>query len=87
MNKSKINYLIDLAALVSFLITAITGLVIFFFLPSGVRQGRLQEFLGIEKGMWSVVHDWVGIIFIILAIVHFILHWNWVILYCQKAGP
>jgi len=79
MNKAKVNYFVDLAALVSFLITAITGLAIFFFLPSGVRQGRYQEFLGVEKGVWGSVHDWFGIIFIILVIIHFILHWNWIV--------
>ena len=79
MNKSKVNYFIDLGALISFLITAITGLAIFFFIPNGVRQGRFQEFLGIEKGTWTAVYNWVGIIFIILVIIHFILHWNWIV--------
>ncbi|HPN54984.1 MAG TPA: DUF4405 domain-containing protein [Candidatus Moranbacteria bacterium] len=79
MNKSKTNYIIDLLALVSFLITAISGLAIKFFMPSGVRQGRLQEFLGIQKGSWSEVHDIFGIIFLILVVVHFLLHWNWVV--------
>ena len=78
MNKSKINYIIDLLTLVSFIITAISGLAIKFFMPSGVRQGRLQEFLGIQKGSWSEAHDIFGIIFLILVIIHFVLHWNWV---------
>jgi cytochrome b subunit of formate dehydrogenase len=79
MNKQKTNYIIDLLALVSFIIAAISGLVIRFFMPSGVRQGRLQEFLGIQKGVWSEIHDWAGIIFIVLIIIHFILHWDWVL--------
>ncbi len=79
MSKPKINYIIDFLALISFLITALSGLAIFFFMPSGVRQGRLQEFLGIQKGSWSVMHDWFGIIFIILIIIHFFLHWDWVV--------
>lgn len=79
MNKPKINYTIDLLALISFLITALSGLAIKFFMPSGVRQGRLQEFLGIQKGIWSEIHDWFGILFIILTIIHLILHWEWVV--------
>lgn len=55
MNKPKLNYLVDFLVCVSFLITALFGLAIKFFLPSGIRQGRLQEFLGIQKGSWSEI--------------------------------
>lgn len=79
MNKSKINYSIDFLALVSFAITALSGLAIKFFMPSGVRQGRLQEFLGIQKGTWSEIHDWAGILLIIFVIIHLIFHWNWIV--------
>lgn len=79
MNKAKINYIIDFMTFVSFIFTAVSGLAIFFFMPSGVRQGRLQEFMGIQKGTWSAVHDWFGIIFVILVIMHFFLHWNWIV--------
>gem|GEM_PF-1830302 len=35
MNKQKMKYMVDLITLVSFVIVAITGLLIFFFLPPG----------------------------------------------------
>ena len=79
MEKQKINYIIDFLALISCIVTALSGLAIKFFMPSGVRQGRLQEFLGVEKGIWSEIHDWFGIIFIILILLHFILHWDWIV--------
>ena len=79
MHKLKINYLVDFLALVSFAITALSGLVIKFFMPSGIRQGRLQEFLGIQKGIWSEIHDWAGILLIVCVIIHLILHWNWIV--------
>ena len=79
MNKQKINYVIDFLALISFLVTAFSGLTIKFFMPSGVRQGRLQEFLGLRKEFWSEIHDWFGIIFIVLVVVHFLLHWDWIV--------
>ena len=79
MNKAKINYFIDALMLISFIITAFTGLIIFFFLPSGVRQGRYQEFLGIIKETWTTIHDWVGIIMILLVLFHFVLHWKWIV--------
>jgi protein-S-isoprenylcysteine O-methyltransferase Ste14 len=79
MVKPIINYIIDFLMTISFIVTAITGLIIFFFLPSGVKQGSYQTFLGIIKGTWSSIHDWSGIIFIILVVLHFVLHWNWLI--------
>lgn len=79
MNKMKTNYIIDFLAFVSFVITAVSGLAIKFFMPSGVRQGRFQEFLGIQKGVWSQIHDWSGIILIVFVIIHLILHWDWIV--------
>ncbi len=79
MNKTKVNYVVDFFAFISFLITAISGLAIKFFMPGGVRQGRLQEFLGVQKENWSQIHDWFGILLIILVVIHFILHWDWII--------
>ena len=79
MEKSKINYIIDAFMAISFFVVAITGLVMFFFLPSGIQRGGYQEFLGIIKHIWIDIHNWSGIILIILVIVHLILHWNWII--------
>lgn len=79
MNKPKMNYIVDLLAFISFIITALSGLAIKFYMPSGVRQGRFQEFLGIQKGNWSEAHDIAGIVFMALVVIHFILHWKWVV--------
>ena len=79
MNKPKLNYVIDFAAFISFIATALSGLAIKFFMPSGVKQGGLQEFLGIQKGAWSEIHDWSGILLIVFAIIHLILHWDWIV--------
>lgn len=79
MNKSKLNYIIDFLALISFLVASISGLAIKFFMPSGVRQGRFQEFLGIQKGIWLEIHDWSGIFLIIFVITHLVFHRDWII--------
>jgi len=79
MSSPRLNYLIDILMVVSFIITAFTGAVIFFFLPSGVRQGGYQEFLGVVKGTWTTWHNWAGIIMITLVLFHLILHLNWIV--------
>ena len=79
MSKLKLNYLVDFLAAISFLIVAKTGLIIFFFLPEGVRRGGYQEFFGITKNTYVGIHNWSGIILIILIVFHFILHWQWIV--------
>jgi predicted ferric reductase len=79
MDKNKLNFVVDFLALISFLVVAKTGLIILFFLPDGVRQGRYQEFFGITKSTYSDIHNWAGVILIILVIIHVILHWQWIV--------
>jgi len=79
MGKSKTNYFVDLLMLIFFVINAITGLIIFFFLPTGVKRGSYQEFLGIIKQNWVHLHNWSGLILLLLVVIHLILHWNWIV--------
>lgn len=78
MNKQKINFWVDAVLAVSFVITAVSSLIIFFFLPDGIRQGGIQEFLNVTKRTWSEWHKWSGLIFIAFALLHFILHIDWI---------
>ncbi len=79
MQKIKINYIIDFLMAISFLVSSITGLIMFFFLPGGNKGGRYQEFLGITKHLYSNIHNWSGIVLIALIIIHVILHWTWIV--------
>ncbi len=78
MNKAKLNFLIDFLAFLSFFVTAITGLVIFFFIPPGIRQGRYIEFLGVQKQVWSQIHNYAGLLMILFVLIHIVLHWKWI---------
>jgi len=84
LDKSVLNYFIDLVLTITFIITGITGLVIFFFIPSGVQQGRFQVFLGIQKQVWTAWHNWSGIVMILAVLLHLVLHWNWMIRMTKK---
>jgi hypothetical protein len=79
MNKPKINYIVDFVSFIVFLIVSVTGLVLFFFLPSGVRQGIYQEFIGIRKYLWLNWHSIAGFIIIFLVLIHLILHRKWIV--------
>ena len=75
MTKPKTNYWIDFIMLISFLVVAITGLIL-FFMPSGQGSSWIS-FLGIIKHTWSEIHNWVGLFLILIIIIHFLLHWKW----------
>jgi preprotein translocase subunit SecY len=68
------NLLIDGVIAVSFLITAVSGLV---FLLAPVGHGAGADFI-ISRTAWDLIHTWAGVIMIIAAVVHFAIHWRWV---------
>lgn len=78
MNKARLNYLVDFFIFLFFVIVSLTGLLILFFIPRGNKSGY-QEFLGVTKSNWAFLHEWAGIIMIILVAVHLILHWKWIV--------
>ncbi len=75
--KPKVDYFIDVLMILSLVITTITSIILLLF-PSGQKSGY-NEFLGIIKRDWVIIHKIVGIIFLILMIIHLILHWKWII--------
>ncbi len=80
MNKLKINYFVDIVAFISFLITAVTGIIIFIFIPTGESRGGVHStLLGYGRHDWGAIHDWAGIVMTIAALLHIVLHWNWIV--------
>jgi hypothetical protein len=84
VKKSKVNAFVDVMAFFPFVITAITGIIIWIFMPFGGtlrnRGGAFgqQFFLGIARHTWLDVHTYLGLIFIVLVAVHLILHWDYI---------
>ena len=74
MNKPSLNYAVEVALALSFIVAFVTGIV------------KLPGFfgsLGISERGWplaliSNVHDWSGIAFVVLGLVHIALHWDWI---------
>lgn len=69
------NVVVDLAVALGFLLAALSG-VYFLFVPSG---GRFTDpgFL-FSRSTWDLIHTWSGVVMIVAAVVHFVIHWNWV---------
>ena len=74
------NWLIDLSLLIGAIIASITG-IYFLFLPVGGYQGGRNPMYGItilfDRHTWDDLHTWFGILMIVSAVVHIVLHWKW----------
>ncbi|MEM4437361.1 MAG: DUF4405 domain-containing protein [Pyrobaculum sp.] len=79
MKKATLCYIIDMAMIPPGVAVAVSGLVRYFFLPSGVKKGGQAVFLGLTKDTWTTIHEWSGFILLGLAAAHVALHFNWLI--------
>jgi hypothetical protein len=64
-----------------FMLAAISG-IYFLFIPKGGFQGGRNllwdpGFLW-SRATWDLIHTWAGVIVIVLAVLHFAIHWGWV---------
>lgn len=75
------NWLIDAALFLSALAATASG-VYFLFVTSGGYQGGRNPFYGVtilfDRLTWDNLHTWGGVLMIIAAAVHVVIHWGWV---------
>jgi hypothetical protein len=95
MKRSTINFIVDLVSFLTLLCLIVTGTIIHWVLPPGtgglgreLHDGRgreqIKELLGTGRHDWGDIHLWLGIIFIVLMVVHLILHWSWIKCYVRS---
>ena len=78
MERNRLNYWIDILLLISFVISAVTGLVLKFAFVSGqpgVGSGVL--FLGTSKMVWIPWHTISSFAMVLLVLIHLVLHFGW----------
>jgi hypothetical protein len=76
-NLPKINFIIDLLLFICIIPIASIGIIIEYVLPPEQRGGK-DLFLGLTRHGWGNIHWYFSIAFVILLIIHIILHWNWI---------
>ena len=69
------NIILDAVIAIGFLICAISSIV-FLIYPEG---GRSAQTVLISRNSWDLLHTWSGVVMTIAAILHFSLHWKWVV--------
>ncbi|MBN1927881.1 MAG: DUF4405 domain-containing protein [Prolixibacteraceae bacterium] len=81
-SKSKLNLLIDAVMFVALALMAGLGFLIKWVLvPGFVRNEKYGSdvelgFLGLDRHEWGSVHLWVSISFLVLILLHIVLHWQ-----------
>jgi hypothetical protein len=82
MKRVRVNFIIDLAALVTFCISLVSGLVLYLVLPTGGRWSP-ASFAGLTRSAWLNMHNLWSLAFAALVIIHLLLHLN----FFKKAAP
>jgi len=79
--QTRANWLIDASVFASGLLAAITG-IYFLFLPTGGYRGGRNPMYGVtilvDRHTWEDWHIWAGIAMIVIALVHIVIHWQWI---------
>jgi len=89
MKRGTLNFIIDLVSFVNLLCLAVTGFIMRYILPPGTGgRGRLlhgghgreeiKELLSMTRHEWGDIHFYLAVLFVILMVVHIILHWGWI---------
>jgi hypothetical protein len=77
MMRQKINYFVDILLFIAFLITGITGLIMWRLLI--VNLGMANLYFILPMGKIRLWHEWASFAMLILILIHLILHWNWMV--------
>jgi hypothetical protein len=74
MNKTVINYIVDILLFLALIPLAGIGIIIEYVLPP---ESKKLPFLALTRHEWGAIHWYCAIAFAILLVIHLILHWNW----------
>lgn len=74
--RGRYNLVLNLVVGISFILTAISG-IYFLFSPGG--PGAADTAWLFSRFTWDMIHTWAGITLILAAVLHFAIHWMWVV--------
>lgn len=74
--RGRFNLWVNITVGLSFLVTAISGIYYLFF-PGG--RSVADPMLLFNRQVWDILHTWGGVVMILAAVIHFVIHWNWIV--------
>jgi hypothetical protein len=76
--KGRWNVFIDVMVAAGFTVTAISG--VYFLFAGSSHGGRNPDPMFLfSRAVWDSIHTWAGVVMIIAAVIHFAIHWRWVV--------
>ena len=81
--RGQFNLIVNGAIGISGLIAAISSLYFLFF-PGSQGGNVLSTTLVFSRATWDVIHTWSGVIMIAAVILHFSIHWRWILKVARK---
>lgn len=69
------NIILDSIIAVSFVLCSVSSIV-FLRYPDG---GQLAQTFLFSRYTWDMLHTWSGVVMTIAAVLHFALHWKWIL--------
>ncbi len=80
--KLKSNWWIDASLGISAVLAVLSSIYFLIYPVTGYQGGRnpyYNKTLIFSKATWDTFHTWAGILMILAALVHIIIHWKWII--------
>ncbi|MCK4726768.1 MAG: DUF4405 domain-containing protein [Anaerolineales bacterium] len=73
--RGRYNLIINALIALSFILVAVSGVYLLFF-PGG--RSAVSPVILFSRSGWDLIHTWSGVVMIVGAILHFVIHWKWV---------
>lgn len=74
--RGRFNLVLNLIVVLCFMLCALSGMY-FLFIPGG--QGAVDPYLLFSRLTWDLIHTWSAVLLIIAGVLHFAIHWKWVV--------
>ncbi len=73
-----LNILVNVLLALGFILSAVSG--VYFFVVGGSHGGTNVDPLFIfTRTTWDLIHTWSSVVMMAAAMVHFLIHWQWVV--------
>jgi hypothetical protein len=80
--KLKNNWWIDASLGITAVLAVLSSIYFLIYPISGYQGGRnpyYNKILIFSKTSWDLLHTWAGVLMILVALIHIIIHWNWIV--------
>jgi hypothetical protein len=86
--KARTHLILDTLIFITFAVTLVSGLILWFALAGGYQGGRNPAAAGtvllLNRWAWRDVHNWFGLAMGFLGALHLILHLPWVVCHVKR---